>query len=347
MKKLFLFLGISIFSFCSFSIATTIEDAVAWAYTQKLTIHYSTEDFWSSKLIRRDEAAKFFVKFAKLLWKTSYIVNANQCIFFDKNQARDDLQDTIVEACRLGLFKGNNGKFNPTGNITNAEVIAVLVRLVDGYQPENGSHWAENYYTRATALWLLNNVTMTNKDTPTQRGNIIISLYDARNLKSSIEKNNQHNEMNIRNIGDGVINLSNDKERWFLEQVYTTPDGINKVEIDFIQIKPCSWSEICRHFEYVLINDNNKLRTFSIEDDTNIFVVKYDHDTPPYIYSANFSDLLSYRKNNRSNILMLFSLQNWNLIQMEQSKENISITFQQNNEDRSCGVYNGIFDCVT
>jgi hypothetical protein len=145
MKKLLVCAILSIFTLVNFSKANdwetarseTFNNAVTWAYTKKLTIYLQPEDFGFSKTIRRDEAAKFFVNFAKLIGKANYTVNANQCNFSDKNQARDDLQDTIVEACRLGLFKGAHGKFYPTGNLTNAEAIAVLVRLVDGYQVES------------------------------------------------------------------------------------------------------------------------------------------------------------------------------------------------------------------
>jgi hypothetical protein len=39
MKKLFLILGMTLMTFVSFSRAAVIDDAVAWAYTKKLTIY--------------------------------------------------------------------------------------------------------------------------------------------------------------------------------------------------------------------------------------------------------------------------------------------------------------------
>ena len=187
MKKLFFLLAFS-FVFCStFSSAITLlDDAITWAYTKKLTIYLNPSDFKPDNNIRRDEAAKFFVNFAKLVGKTSYTVNASQCQFSDLNQAWDDLREIIVESCRLGIFKGSNGKFNPTGNLSNAEAIAVLVRIVDGYQTENGlAHWADNYYKRANELKLLGDVNMNSKDSSASRGNMITLLYGAREMKGT------------------------------------------------------------------------------------------------------------------------------------------------------------------
>jgi hypothetical protein len=102
MKKILLCTIISLFSLANFgSTISLLDNAITWAYTKKLTIYLNADGFKPNSNIRRDEAAKFFVNFAKLIGKTDYIVNANQCQFSDKNQARDDLQDTIVESCRL------------------------------------------------------------------------------------------------------------------------------------------------------------------------------------------------------------------------------------------------------
>ena len=167
---------------------TLLDNAVTWAYTKKLTIYLNTDDFKPGNNIRRDEAAKFFVNFAKLVGKTSYTVNASQCNFSDLNQAWPDLKDIIVESCRLGIFKGSGGKFNPAGNLSNAEAIAVLVRIVDGYQSESGTHWADNYYKRANVLRLLENVNMNANDGSASRGNMVTLLYGARQMKGVNEK---------------------------------------------------------------------------------------------------------------------------------------------------------------
>ena len=137
MKKFLLVLVFSFFFLYGFSNAQYIHDVVARAYTSKLTIHYDPNDFMPNNSIRRDEAAKFFVNFAKSVGKAAYTVNANECQFFDLDDAWEDLRDTVVESCRIGIFRGSNGRFYPGGSLTNAETIAALMRIVDGNQLEN------------------------------------------------------------------------------------------------------------------------------------------------------------------------------------------------------------------
>jgi hypothetical protein len=90
-----------------------------------------------SNSIRRDEASKFFVQFSKLIGKTTYTKTVAQCTFSDLDKARPDLKEVVIESCRLGIFQGNKGKFNPTGLMTNAEAVTVLVRIIDGHQSES------------------------------------------------------------------------------------------------------------------------------------------------------------------------------------------------------------------
>ena len=119
------------------SAMSLLDDAITRAYTKKLTMFMLPEDFRPYQAMRRDEAAKFFVDFAKLVGKTTYVVPAEQCQFSDLNQAWDDLRAVVVESCRLGIFKGSKGKFLPNGILTNAQAVVVLMRIIDGYQPES------------------------------------------------------------------------------------------------------------------------------------------------------------------------------------------------------------------
>jgi hypothetical protein len=166
---------------------TTLDNAVTRAYTKKMTASFSTENFKPYQAIRRDEAAKFFVLFAKLVGKTENVVATDQCQFSDLNEAWADLKNVVVESCRLGIFKGSNGKFTPQGMLTNAQAVAVLMRIVDGYQEEVGNDWADNYYTRAKALNLLNEA-LEYKNEMAERGDVITLLYNARTLKGVNEK---------------------------------------------------------------------------------------------------------------------------------------------------------------
>ncbi|MDR0860920.1 MAG: S-layer homology domain-containing protein [Candidatus Peribacteria bacterium] len=188
MKK-FLFASIlALFVGTTFSTvkASLLDDAIAWAYTKGLTRYYTPDYFLPNNSIRRDEASKFFVNFAKLVGKTTYIKTTPACQFSDTQKAISDLQEYVIESCRLGIFNGAYGNFYPADNLTNAEAIAVLIRIISGLENESGlSHWANNYYNRANILGLLDNVKMSSKDSVASRGNVISILYEAKNSKGT------------------------------------------------------------------------------------------------------------------------------------------------------------------
>jgi hypothetical protein len=189
-----LFLGITTSSIH----ASLLDDSLAWAYTNNLTRYFSPDYFLPNNSIRRDEASKFFVNFAKLIGKTTYTRTASACQFADTNKAISDLQDYVIESCRLGIFNGANGKFYPANNLTNAEAIAVLIRIVSGFENESGlSHRANIYYSKANSLDLLDNVNMNSKDGVARRGNVISILYEARSLKGDTNNSEESNSYNL------------------------------------------------------------------------------------------------------------------------------------------------------
>ena len=156
-----------------------VEDAVSWANQKGLTKYNTPSSFMQHNRLRRDEAAKFFVEFAKLLGKTEYSMDVNQCNRFpDINKAHSDLQSHIIESCRMGILQGgSDGKFYPTSNLTNAQTVTALVRIVDGYQSEEGTDWSANYYKRANELGILAGLDMNDKNQRATRGVVITAIY--------------------------------------------------------------------------------------------------------------------------------------------------------------------------
>jgi hypothetical protein len=111
---------------------------------------FATEEtFMGSKGLRRDEAAAFFARFARDVLGMKVDAKATGCNFSDLATAHKDLLDEIAAACQLGLMKGSKGKFMPTDVFTNAQALAVLVRLLDGNKEEPAGNWAANYYAFA------------------------------------------------------------------------------------------------------------------------------------------------------------------------------------------------------
>lgn len=132
-----------------------LNQAILWMYEKWLTIFNEPESFMASRWLRRDEAAKFYVQYAKqVMWKTPDY-SKQWCDFKDLDEAWSDLKDIIVESCQLWLFQWNKWKFMPTQQLTNAQAITVFMRLREWYKDETGSHFANNYYESAHAQWFL------------------------------------------------------------------------------------------------------------------------------------------------------------------------------------------------
>lgn len=187
MKKLLFWILITVILSSTHTHAALLDDAVAWLHENGLTMFSNTTDYRPDNYIRRDEAAKFFVNYVKLMGSTEYTKDDSECKFSDISQSHSDLQNIVIESCKLWLFQWSSGKFLPRNGITNAQAITVLVRLVDGRQSESGvSHRSDNYYKRARELNLLNNVSMNNKTSSASRWNIAILLYNIQDTESNV-----------------------------------------------------------------------------------------------------------------------------------------------------------------
>ena len=164
----------------SFWQAAMIDDAVSWLYDNGYTIFSNTRDYQPTNYMRRDEAAKFFVKVAEGLGKTDYVKSASECTFSDLNDGHADLRDIVVKSCRLGIFWGHEGKFMPTRALTNSQALAVLLRITSGYEDENNvSYWADNYYVKAESFERLSQLpVLKNKEWLGTRGTVAQLVYN-------------------------------------------------------------------------------------------------------------------------------------------------------------------------
>lgn len=162
-----------------FSTATELEDAIQYLHGEGITRFNTPTTFLANQNIRRDEAATMFYRFADLhdkLWSAS----GNDCNFPDINQAHSDLIAVVIASCESGLFKWANWRFLPTSNITNAQAITVMGRILEWFLDETWSHWADEYYRTLDSLWVLDGLPMMSKwnyDVPVSRWDIAILLY--------------------------------------------------------------------------------------------------------------------------------------------------------------------------
>lgn len=149
-KILILSIVISWFLFPSSIFATDYTNSqfstvVSFMHDKWLTKYTVVKDFRPDDLITRQEASKFFTQAYNNIFSKSG-VNFNNCTFTDTANADSSLATYITQSCKLWIFKWNNWTFSPFKNLSNAEAITVLVRIVYGFVPENTDSWYWGYY---------------------------------------------------------------------------------------------------------------------------------------------------------------------------------------------------------
>lgn len=164
-------------------ISTLFANTVSDALIQKLhgfdiTIFTTVQSYRANDTIRRDEASKMFVRLAELTKKTMYVKPESECRFSDLSKGHFDLQSTMIKACRLWIFQWYDGKFHPTQGLTNAQAVAVLIRILWYNPSELGvSHWADNYYVKAQELGIGNSIDVLQyKDRLATRGTLALLI---------------------------------------------------------------------------------------------------------------------------------------------------------------------------
>lgn len=138
-------------------VLTDTQAAIDYMYANGLTKFSTTTSFMADSNLRRDEAAAFFARFARdVLGIVPDTTKAECNNFVDLYLWHQDLVGEMIAACQLWLIKGSNGKFMPRDTFSNAHAVTVIVRLLDGDQPETGPHRGSNYLNRARTIWLTN-----------------------------------------------------------------------------------------------------------------------------------------------------------------------------------------------
>lgn len=155
-----------------------LANAVSVIHDLEITKFDTPDTYMSDNAIRRDEAATMFFRFADSMDMLGDVVNSD-CDFPDLDQGHSDLISVMQDSCSYGLFKWANGYFLPTTNITNAQAITVMARIIYGYQDETSGHWADNYYNLLSKDGYLTNLAMDstgNYDQTVTRWDIAILL---------------------------------------------------------------------------------------------------------------------------------------------------------------------------
>lgn len=166
-----------------------LEMAIQWMYDNWLTIYNTPISFMSNSYLTREQASKFFVQFAtSVLWKNRWNIESYN-LYSDISNANPSLKDFIIYANNMWLFKWSNWKFMPFNNLSQAQALAVTIRMLDWYLEEPKDSWYIYYFYRAQMYWLLweTSIKFTNADKINiTRWDMALILYNAYKYYSNI-----------------------------------------------------------------------------------------------------------------------------------------------------------------
>lgn len=134
---------------------TELKKAIERMYENWLTQHNTPESFKSNDYLTREQASKFFVTFYSKILGKEINESTKLDMFSDINEANPDLRNSIAQANDMWLFKGFKWKFMPKNNLTQAQAIAVAIRMVNWEQEQIKNARYVNYYEKARRYWLL------------------------------------------------------------------------------------------------------------------------------------------------------------------------------------------------
>lgn len=159
------------------------DSALAWAYENEMTKFDTVDGFMPYANITREQASKFVDVYA--MTNLCLSPDAEMDCDFSDIPADESLDEYVMLSCQLGLFKGSNGKFMPTANLTKAQLLAVLVRAIKAAAgeeavSEDGNPWWSNYYTEAKELGLTKETNVNALDKPVSRYEALLMMYRAR-----------------------------------------------------------------------------------------------------------------------------------------------------------------------
>lgn len=192
-----------------------LKKAIERMYENWLTQYNTPESFKSDDYLTREQASKFFVTFYSKILGKKVTWNLNLNAFSDINNADPDLKIFIAQANDMWLFKGSKWKFMPKNKLTQAQAIAVAIRMVNWNQKEIENSRYVNYYNKAKKYWLLkrwnfdivdlNRINITRWDTAL----ILYALNNhITNSKDSEKLINYNN--NLANALNKCLDIEND-----------------------------------------------------------------------------------------------------------------------------------------
>lgn len=160
--------------------------ALAWMYANWLTMYNNSGDYRMYDVLTREEAAKIIWQAYAVFGLDTWAVKNNSCTFQDADSFNPTLSSHIAKVCQWWLFQGSNWNYLPTENLTKAQAMAVLIRMIEWKMSyELQTPWREQYYNKWKMIGLTNVENINEFDHDLTRYEIALMVYRMRTIMES------------------------------------------------------------------------------------------------------------------------------------------------------------------
>lgn len=179
--SLIIFIGLPVGWFLLYGVDATfdpeIDESLNWMYDNWITKYKTEKEFRPYDVLRRKDAAEFFVLFAEKESKYLHKNDWYNCNFSDIQSVDNTTREYIIKSCELWFMKWYNWMYMPESYMTKAVVLAIIVKMMYWPQDESIVPWWDNYFKMAKELWLTNETKTLNLDRMVFKWEIALLLY--------------------------------------------------------------------------------------------------------------------------------------------------------------------------
>lgn len=159
-------------------------------YMNWLTKYNNSDEFRPYDKLTREESAKMVGQLYNVLWFPKEDKWFN-CSFVDTNMFDPTLSEHIYNVCRRGIFRWNDKtqQYMPRDNLTKGQLLAVLLRIFEWKMSKESAQprWIE-YYVKALALWMTNEMNLAKFDQPVSRWEASLLIFRFKNMITDEEQ---------------------------------------------------------------------------------------------------------------------------------------------------------------
>lgn len=157
--------------------------ALAWMYANWLTSYGNSGEYRMYDLLTREEAAKIIWQAYIVFGLDTGVVKNESCTFQDADLFHPTLSSHISNVCRWWLFQWSDWKYMPRDNLSKAQAMAVLIRMIEwkmSYELQTPRR--EQYYNKWRMIGLTNVENINKFDHDLTRYEIALMVYRMRTI---------------------------------------------------------------------------------------------------------------------------------------------------------------------